>query len=165
MIVEGLRGLEELCLDRETLALREELGVRFARIVYDGRWFTFVRTAISAAAEEIAGRLTGEVAVRLFKGGCVTVKRKSPFSLYSEDFATFGADEVYNQKHAEGFIRLLTLPERIAAFNGFKIAENKKSALVDQRGVAPVVGPRTGPVVEPKDSPVDDPIIKEGKAV
>jgi len=165
VIVEGLRGLEEICLDRETLALREELGVRFAKLVYDGRWFTFVRTAISAAAEEIAGRLTGEIAVRLFKGRCVTVKRRSAFSLYSEDFATFGADEVYNQRHAEGFIRLLTLPERIAAFNGFKLAESKKADLTDQRGVAPVVGPRTGPVVEPEESPVDDPIIKEGKAV
>ncbi len=165
VIVEALRGLEELCLDRDTLALREELGQRFARLVYDGRWFTFVREAISSAAETIAGRLTGEIAVRLFKGRATTVRRKSPYSLYSEDFATFGADEVYNQKHAEGFIRLLTLPERIAGFNGLKLAESKKAALVDQRGLAPVVGPRTGPVVEPEETPVDDPIIKEGKAV
>jgi Tfp pilus assembly ATPase PilU len=103
--------------------------------------------------------------VRLFKGQATTVRRQSPFSLYSEDFATFGADEVYNQKHAEGFIRLLTLPERIAAFNGLHLAETRKSALVDQRGLAPVVGPRTGPVVEPDESPVSDPIIKEGKAL
>ena len=164
VIVEALRGLEELCLDRDTLAFRQELGLKFARLVYDGRWFTFVRESLSACAEKITERLTGEIVVRLFKGQATTVQRRSPFSLYSEDFATFGADEVYNQKHAEGFIRLLTLPERIAGFNGLTLASTKPSLLADG-GAAPVIGPRTGPVHRPDDQPVDDPIIKEGKAV
>lgn len=115
VLVEALRGLEELTLDRETLHFRQELALKFARLVYDGRWFTAQRDAITHCCERIAVRTTGEVVVRLYKGTATTIKRRSPMSLYSEDFATFGADEVYNQKHAEGFIRLLTLPERIKA--------------------------------------------------
>lgn len=165
VIVEALRGLEELTLDRETMHLRQELGLKFAKLVYDGRWFTTVRESLSAMAEKIAERVTGEVVVRLYKGQATAIQRKSPFSLYSEDFATFGADEVYDQKHAEGFIRLLTLPERIAGLNGLSLADREPKLLRDNAGVAPVVGPRTGPVHEPSESPVADPIIKEGKAV
>jgi len=155
VIVEAIRGLEELVLDRDTLQFRNELGLKFAKLVYDGRWFTMVRDAISASAERIADRLHGEVVVRLHKGKATTVKRKSPLSLYSEDFATFGEDEVYNQSHAEGFIRLLSLPERIAGFNGLDVGI----------GRAPVVGPRTAPARRPSVAPVSDPIIKEGKPV
>lgn len=115
VIVEGLRGLEELVLDRETLHYREHLGLTFAELVYNGRWFTPLREALWACAEKMAQRVTGDVVVRLFKGRAVTIQRRSEFSLYSEEFATFGADEVYDQTHAEGFIRLLSLPERIAA--------------------------------------------------
>jgi argininosuccinate synthase len=118
VIVEALRGLEELVLDRETLHWREHLGLTFAELVYNGRWFTPLREALSAAAESIASRLDGRVVVRLFKGRATAIRRESPNSLYSEQFATFGADEVYNQKHAEGFIRLLSLPERIAGLKG-----------------------------------------------
>ncbi len=114
VIYEALASLEELVLDRETLHYRQQLGLKFADLVYDGRWFTPVREAISAAAESIAKRLTGEIIVRLYKGTATTIKRRSPNSLYSEDFATFGEDEVYDQSHAEGFIRLFTLPSRIA---------------------------------------------------
>ena len=163
ILVEALMGLEELALDRETRAFRHELSQKFARLVYDGRWFTTLRETISACCERIADRLTGDVVVRLYKGQAKTVRRRSPFSLYSEDFATFGADEVYNQKHAEGFIRLLTLPERIAAFNGLALTE-LKGVPEDTPGVGPVVGPRTGPIVEPSQQPVDNPYIKEGTA-
>ncbi len=155
VIVEAIRGLEELVLDRDTLAFRNELGLKFAKLVYDGRWFTMVRDAISASAERIADRLCGEVVVRLHKGKATTIKRRSPLSLYSADFATFGEDEVYNQKHAEGFIRLLSLPERIAGFNGLEIGTSR----------GPVVGPRTAPAKGPSEAPVADPIIKEGKPV
>lgn len=165
VIVEALRGLEEMVMDRETLSFRRELGLRMARLVYDGRWFTFLRESISTCAEKIAERLTGEIAVRLFKGTATTVRRKSPFSLYSEDFATFGEDEVYNQKHAEGFIRLLTLPERIAAFNGLAMAAKPPRDLPGERIGTAAIGPRTGPVSSPGQKPVSDPIIKEGKAV
>lgn len=115
VIFEALRALEELVLDRDTRFFREEMGQKFARLVYDGKWFTPLRESIWAACENIAKPLTGEVVVRLHKGKAVAVKRRSPNSLYSEAFATFGEDEVYNQKHAEGFIRLHSLPQRIAA--------------------------------------------------
>ncbi len=115
VIVEGLRALEELVLDRDTRFFREEIGLKFARVIYDGKWFTPIREALWASAETIGKSLTGEVVVRLHKGKAVAVKRRSPNSLYSEEFATFGEDEVYNQQHAEGFIRLHSLPQRIAA--------------------------------------------------
>ncbi|MCA9284369.1 MAG: argininosuccinate synthase [Phycisphaerales bacterium] len=118
VLCEGLRGLEEIVLDRETLHWREQVGLRFAELVYNGQWFTPLREAITAAIESIGARMTGEVRVRLYKGRAVTVGRRSPHSLYSEKFATFGKDEVYDQKHAEGFIRLFSLPQRIAALAG-----------------------------------------------
>lgn len=118
IIVEAMRGLEELVLDRETRHYRDELALRFAKLVYDGRWFSMLRDVLSTAAERIADRMNGEVVVRLFKGAATTVQRQSPGSLYSEAFATFDEDEVYNQAHAEGFIRLLSLPERVAAMKG-----------------------------------------------
>lgn len=114
VILEALLSLEELVLDRETRRYRQQLGLKFADLVYDGRWFTPLREALSASAEQIAQQLTGEVKVRLYKGSATTICRRSPHSLYSEDFATFGDDEVYNQSHAEGFIRLFSLPSRIA---------------------------------------------------
>ncbi len=165
IIVEALRALEELTLDRDSLHFRQELGLKFAKLVYDGRWFTSQRDAISHCCERIAARTTGEVVVRLYKGLATAIKRRSPFSLYSEDFATFGADEVYNQQHAEGFIRLLTLPERIAALNGMNLISESKDVEAGDPGVAPFIGPRTGPIAEPAFAPVEDPFIKEGNAV
>ncbi|TVQ34267.1 MAG: argininosuccinate synthase [Phycisphaeraceae bacterium] len=115
VLMEALRALEELVLDRETLHERERLGLKFAEIVYDGRWFSHIREALWASAEKIAEPLTGEVAVRLHKGHAIPVRRRSPNSLYSDAFATFGEDAVYDQTHAEGFIRLFSLPQRIRA--------------------------------------------------
>jgi len=115
VLAEALRSLEELVLDRPTLHFRQELGLKFADIVYDGQWYTPLREALTACAEKIAEPLTGEVVVRLAKGVAAAVQRRSTHSRYSSEFATFGADEVYDQSHAEGFIRLFTLPSRITA--------------------------------------------------
>jgi argininosuccinate synthase len=115
VIVEALRSLEELVLDRQTLHYREQLGLTFARLVYDGQWFTPLREALQACAETIARRLTGDVVVRLYKGSAVPIRRRSAESLYAEDFATFSEDEVYDHSDAGGFIRLFSLPSRIAA--------------------------------------------------
>jgi len=115
VIVEALRGLEELCLDRATRNYRDTMSLKFGQIVYDGQWFTPLREAMWASVQKIAEPVTGDVVVRLYKGTATTIQRRSPNSLYAEDFATFGADEVYNQHHAEGFIRLFSLPSRIAA--------------------------------------------------
>jgi argininosuccinate synthase len=115
VIVEAMRALEELVLDRETLHYREHVGLTFAELVYDGRWFTPLREALWVCAEKMAEKVDGEIVVRLFKGTATAVKRKSPNSLYAEKMVSFEGEDVYSQKDAGGFIRLLSLPERIRA--------------------------------------------------
>lgn len=115
VVVEAVRAIEELVLDRETLHYREHLGLLFAELVYDGRWFTPLREALWAAGEKIAERLDGEVVVRLHKGTATAVQRKSPHSLYAEKMVSFEGEEIYSHKDAGGFIKLLSLPERIRA--------------------------------------------------
>ncbi len=88
-------------------------ALRYAELVYDGKWFSALREALDAFFAEAHRNTTGAVRVRLYRGVAAAVGRKSPRSLYREDFATFGADEVYRQADAEGFIRLFGLPERI----------------------------------------------------
>jgi argininosuccinate synthase len=118
ILMEALRGLEQIVLDRDSMRFREELANDFARVIYDGRWFAPLREAQWAAIKSLAQPLTGEVAVRAYKGSATTTRRRSPNSLYSQAFATFGEDDVYNQQHAEGFIRLFSLPSRIRAMLG-----------------------------------------------
>ena len=115
ILVDALRGLEEMVLDRETRHLKEHIGLWFAEAVYNGRWFTPYRETLWAAAQKTSEKLTGELVVRLFKGVATTVRRKSPHSLYAEKIVTFEKGEVYEQKDAGGFIKLLSLPERIRA--------------------------------------------------
>ncbi|MDA0214576.1 MAG: argininosuccinate synthase [Planctomycetota bacterium] len=115
ILMEALRGLEQLCYDRDTMQWRQKLALDFARIVYEGTWFTPVREVLWASAQNAAQVLDGDVRIRLYKGTATVSGRRSPNSLYSQDFATFGADEVYDQTHAEGFIRLFSLPARIRA--------------------------------------------------
>lgn len=131
---EALGALEELVLDRETFRYREQLALEFARLVYEGRWFTPLREALQASAESIARPLTGRIVIELFKGHATPVRRRSVNSLYSEAFATFSADEVYDQQHAEGFIRLLTLPERIRAMKALdaKAAASGSASSADE---------------------------------
>lgn len=117
VINNALRGLETLVLDKAAFKFREQIGLEFSHVLYDGRWFTPVAQAQLAAAESLAQALTGEIVVKLYKGHATVVKRQSPNSLYSEAFSTFEEDEVYNQKHAEGFIRLFSLSSRIAAMH------------------------------------------------
>jgi argininosuccinate synthase len=118
VILDGLRALEELVLDRETRHYREHLGLTFAELVYDGRWFTPLREALWAAGEKMAEKIDGEVVVRLYKGRATSIKRQSPHSLYAEKMVSFEGEDVYSQKDAGGFIRLLSLPERIRALKG-----------------------------------------------
>ncbi|WP_409421793.1 argininosuccinate synthase [Pseudaeromonas sp. ZJS20] len=115
VMMAALRAVEELVLDKTTRAWREKLGAEFSHLVYDGRWFTPLCKAILASADAIAEDLSGEVVLKMYKGSVTAVQKRSVNSLYSEDFATFGADEVYDQSHAEGFIRLYTLASRIRA--------------------------------------------------
>ncbi|RLS64953.1 MAG: argininosuccinate synthase [Planctomycetota bacterium] len=132
ILMEALRGLEQLVLDRETLHFRERLALDFAKIIYNGTWFSTTREAMWASFAAIAQVLDGEVVVRCYKGRAEACKRRSPNSLFHHGFATFGEDEVYDHKHSEGFIRLFSLPLRIRALLGLnpdatKIAANNCS--------------------------------------
>jgi argininosuccinate synthase len=117
ILMAALKGLEALVYDRTSLKYREEVGLEFAQLVYDGRWFTPLKAALLAAATSLAEQLTGDVVIKLYKGNVTVAKRRSPNSLYSEAFATFEGDEVYNQKDAAGFIRLYSLASRIRALH------------------------------------------------
>ncbi|MFQ3248577.1 MAG: argininosuccinate synthase [Glaciecola sp.] len=115
VLMKAYKALECLVLDKSALKFREQLALEFAHVMYDGRWFTALNDALLASAASFAQLVTGEIVVKLYKGQATVVQRQSPNSLYSEDFATFGADDVYNQSHAEGFIRLFSLSSRIKA--------------------------------------------------
>ncbi|WP_281559851.1 argininosuccinate synthase [Thalassomonas sp. RHCl1] len=117
VLMAAYKGLETLILDKESLKFRESVALEFSHVIYDGRWFTPLAKAQLAAANSLSDKVTGDVVVKLFKGQAVVSQRRSPYSLYSEEFATFGADDVYDQKHAEGFIRLFSLSSRIAALH------------------------------------------------
>ena len=117
IIWKALRAVEQLVLDKSTRVYRDHLGIEFAQLVYDGRWFTKLREVMMAAANCIAEDVNGKVVVRLYKGNIDIIQKDSPNSLFNFDFVTFGADEVYDQADAEGFIRLYSLPSRIRAIN------------------------------------------------
>jgi len=124
VLMAAYKGLESLILDKESLKFRESVGLEFSHVIYDGRWFTPLAKAQLAAAESLSEDITGDVVVQLYKGQATVTQRQSPNSLYSEAFATFGEDDVYDQKHAEGFIRLYSLSSRIAALS--KQAKSEK---------------------------------------
>jgi argininosuccinate synthase len=109
------QGLESICLDRDTLHYKELVAHRFAELVYNGKWFTPLRESLSAFVAATQERVSGTTRVRLYKGNCTVVGRKSPLSLYREDFATFGKDSVYDQGDAAGFINLFGLPMKVRA--------------------------------------------------
>lgn len=115
ILTEAHQALEELVLDRPTAHLKRELSLRYADLIYEGAWFTPLRETLDAFFAKSQEKVTGSVAVKLFKGQATAVGRGSPFSLYAADYATFGTDAVYDQRDAAGFIRLLSLPARIAA--------------------------------------------------
>ena len=109
------QGIEQLTLDRETMAFKQVAALKFADIIYDGRWFTPLRDALQAFISVTQRDVTGTARVRLFKGVASLAGRKATYSLYREDLATFSRDDVYNQRDADGFIRLFGLPMRVKA--------------------------------------------------
>ncbi len=109
------RELEYLTLDRATMHYKEQVAVRYAELVYDGMWFSPLREALDAFVTATQQTVTGLVRLKLYKGNIMSAGAKSPYSLYHEGFVTFGRDEVYNQKDAEGFINLFGLPLKIRA--------------------------------------------------
>ena len=129
--------LEQLTLDRRTLALKDTLAPRYADLVYEGRWWTTEREAMDALIDRTQERVTGEVRFKLFKGSFTIAGRTSPFSLYDERWVTFGEDDVYNQADAAGFIRLYGLPMRVAALK----AREEEGATISAFPEDPVAEP------------------------
>jgi argininosuccinate synthase len=121
--------LEQLVLDRRTLALKDAIAPRYADLVYEGRWWTVEREAMDALVDRTQRRVTGDVRLKLYKGGFSIAGRTSPFSLYDERFVTFGEDDVYDQADAAGFIRLYGLPLRVSAIREREAA--RQASVVD----------------------------------
>ena len=115
ILYQAHRDLEKLILDRDTMAYKAIVAQKFAELCYDGLWFTPLREAISAFVDKTQELMTGDVKMKLYKGTAWPVASRSPYSLYNEEFATFSADEVYDQSDAEGFINLWSLPLKIRA--------------------------------------------------
>jgi argininosuccinate synthase len=124
LLLAAHRELEALCLDRDTLHFKQEMALKWGELVYFGLWFTPLREAIDAFVASTQQVVTGSVTLALYKGNVEIAGRKSPNSLYRMDVASFTMGESYDQKHAEGFIRLLALPARSRALlNAKKTAE------------------------------------------
>ena len=109
------RAVESIAMDREVMMMRDSLTPKYAQLVYNGFWFSPEMKVLQRFIDETQEHVTGTARLKLYKGNCIVVGRKSPFSLYSEDVATFEKDRVYNQKDATGFIRLNALRLKIMA--------------------------------------------------
>ena len=107
--------LETICLDRDTQHYKQQIALKFAELVYYGQWFTPLREALSAFVDETQKTVTGDVKLKLYKGNIINAGVTSPYSLYSEEIATFGEDEVYDQMDSKGFINLFGLPIQVKA--------------------------------------------------
>ena len=107
--------LEMLCLDKETQHFKQHVAIRFAELVYNGQWFTPLREALSAFVEKTQENVSGDVKLKIYKGNVINAGIKSAHSLYSEEIATFGEEDVYDQHDAEGFINLFGLPIKVRA--------------------------------------------------
>jgi argininosuccinate synthase len=115
------RGVESLAMDREVMLMRDSLIPKYAQLVYNGFWYSPEMKALQTFIDQTQENVTGTARMKLYKGNCILVGRKSPYSLYREDFATFEKDQVYNQMDATGFIRLNALRLRIQAMKKEKM--------------------------------------------
>ena len=122
ILLAAHRELESIVLDRDTLHFKDLVALDYAELVYNGQWFTPLREALDAFFDNTQGPVTGAVRLKLYKGNVIPVGRKSPLSLYREDFATFGQEDVYDQTDARGFIRLFGLPLKVRALNGLPVS-------------------------------------------
>jgi argininosuccinate synthase len=107
--------LESICLDKQSLQYKDQIALKYAELVYNGQWYTRLREAFDAFVDVTQQNVTGTVRLKLYKGNIIVAGRKSPHSLYRQDYASFSAEDVYNQKDAEGFIRLFGLPLKVQA--------------------------------------------------
>jgi argininosuccinate synthase len=109
------QALESICLDKHTMHYKDILAVKYAELVYNGLWYTRLHEALDAFVAVTQENVTGTVRLKLYKGNIIIAGRKSSFSLYREDYASFGEEDVYDQKDAEGFIQLFGLPVKVEA--------------------------------------------------
>ncbi len=123
ILYAAIKELEYLCLDRDTQSFKRQSAVKFAELVYDGKWFTPLREAMSAMFDVMDETVTGDVKLKLYKGNVINAGVTSPFSLYDPEIATFDEDEVYDQNDSAGFINLFGLPVKVYA--AMKAKNNK----------------------------------------
>jgi argininosuccinate synthase len=115
LLLAAHRELEALCLDRDLLHYKQHVGLKYAELVYFGLWFTPLREALDAFVESTQKNITGSVSLSLYRGNIAVASRKSEHSLYRTDLSSFTMGDSYDQKDAEGFIRILGLPSRSRA--------------------------------------------------
>jgi len=118
ILMAAHREIESLVLDKDTIQFKDLVALKYAELVYNGMWFSPLRESLAAFVDNTQGPVTGSVRLKLYKGNILPAGRKSAFSLYREDFATFGQEDVYDQLDAQGFIRLYGLPLKVRALNG-----------------------------------------------
>ena len=126
ILMEAHQQLEELVLDRKTYEVKDEIGHKFASLVYEGKWFSPLREAEQAFIESTQKYVTGEVKFGLYKGNIIKAGTTSPYSLYNESLASFTTGELYNHHDAEGFINLFGLPEKVRAMKMQEVEKNKQ---------------------------------------
>ncbi len=115
VLLRAHQALESITLDKQVMQYKDLLASKYAELVYNGMWYTRLRDALDAFVDVTQQQVSGTVRLKLYKGNLIVAGRKSPTSLYREDYASFGEEDVYNQKDAEGFIRLFGLPLKVEA--------------------------------------------------
>ena len=109
------QALESLCLDKQVMHFKDFVAVKYAELVYNGMWYTRLRESLDAFVQETQHTVTGTVRLKLYKGNVMVTGRKSPYSLYREDYASFGHMDIYDQEDAKGFINMIGLPMKVDA--------------------------------------------------
>lgn len=127
ILMEAHKQLEELILDRDTLAVHKDLGNKLAEVVYEGKWFTPLRESIEAFVKTDQKYVTGEVKFKLYKGNIIKAGETSPYSLYNESLASFTTGDLYDHHDAQGFITLFGLPLKVRAMKMREVETNSKS--------------------------------------
>ena len=126
ILMEAHQQLEELILDRDTYAMKTEIGAKFASLIYEGKWFTPLREAMQAFIEVTQEYVTGEVKFKLYKGNIIKAGTTSPYSLYNESLASFKTGDLYDHHDAEGFINLFGLSLKVRAMKKLEVEKNNK---------------------------------------
>lgn len=125
ILYKAHQELESICLDKDTLHYKQIIALRYAELVYDGKWFSPLREALDGFVAITQKNVTGHVRLKLYKGNIIINGRKSPYSLYRDDYASFGQMDIYDQQDAKGFINLWGLPLKVDAL--LSIASTGKS--------------------------------------